>query len=95
MKTLFPVLIVLAVCAVAPAADPPPGPAGIVLTNDRTIDASSNEAIVAGLLNNEMPPQQKSYLLWRFVIRRNRHKEAAPQAKSLSIRSSWPAISPT
>ena len=52
---------------------------GIVLATDRTVDATSNEAIVKDVIKDGMDEQQKAYALWRFFIQRNRHKEKAPQ----------------
>ena len=45
---------------------------GIVLTSDRTVDATSVEAIVKGVCKDEMTPQQRAFALWKFFIRRNR-----------------------
>lgn len=61
--------------AVAQAA---PGVAGIVLTNNRTLDVSSPDAIVKGLIKDEMNPQQKAYTLWKYFTQRGTHREDAP-----------------
>ncbi len=67
----------------AAAAEASQGPAveltGIVLSTDRTVDATSNEAIARDLLREEMTAQQRAYTLWRFFVQRNRHKEKASQ----------------
>jgi len=52
---------------------------GIVLTTDRTVDASSPETIAAGVCRPDRTPQQNAYRLWKFFIQRNRHKEKAPE----------------
>ena len=51
---------------------------GIVLTNDRTVDTTSNAAIVKSVIHDGMSDQQKAYALWRFFIQRDMHKEIAP-----------------
>ncbi|HET6427452.1 MAG TPA: hypothetical protein VFJ30_03510 [Phycisphaerae bacterium] len=52
---------------------------GIVLTTDRTVDASSAETIAAGVCRPDRTPQQNAYSLWKFFVQRNRHKEKAPE----------------
>jgi len=51
---------------------------GIVLTNDRTVDSTSNEAIIKGIIKEGMTEQQSAIALWRFFIQRNMHKETPP-----------------
>ncbi len=74
-------LLVLCVCAAAATARGQDGAVlrGVVLTTDRTVDATSNASIAKGLLAPPMTEQQKAYTLWRFFVRRNRHKEKAVQ----------------
>lgn len=60
------------------ADDPAPPPAivtGLRLTNDRTVDCTSDDAILKGVLKDGMTEQQKAIALWRFYIQRNMHKE--------------------
>src|ERR1700745_1311891 len=75
------ILIAFVFCAAdAMAADPAPELTGIVLTNDRTVDCTSNAAIIKSVIKEGMTEQQKAYALWRFFIQRNMHKEmATPQ----------------
>jgi len=69
--------LTLAICAFAAAGEDSPVLRGIVLTTDRTVDATSDEAIGRCLFKPGMNEQQKAYVLWRFFIQRNRHKEKA------------------
>ncbi|MGH7144060.1 MAG: hypothetical protein ACREJ2_07955 [Planctomycetota bacterium] len=61
--------------ALAQAATPPEPLTDIHLANDRTIDCTSDAAILKGLLKDGMTPQQEAITLWRFTIQRNMHKE--------------------
>ena len=74
-------LLVLCACAAASTAagKEPPVLRGVVLTPDRTVDATSSASIAKGLFSPGMTEQQKAYTLWRFFLRRNRHKEKAAQ----------------
>src|SRR3954467_462683 len=51
---------------------------GIVLTTDRTVDSTSNESIIKGVIKEGMTEQQSAMALWRFFIQRNMHKETPP-----------------
>jgi len=79
MRGEFVIAAVLILALVAPPAggDEKNELRGIVLTTDRTVDATSNAAIVKGLIREGMTDQQKAYALWRFFVQRNRHKEKA------------------
>jgi hypothetical protein len=50
---------------------------GIKLTTDRTINTTSNEAIIKQIISPAMTPQQKAICIWDFFIKRGMHKEIA------------------
>jgi len=79
MRPNPPVAFLLALLVAASAPAEPTVLRGVVLTTDRTIDCTSNEAIIAGVFKNCTSDQQRAYALWRFFIQRNRHKEKARQ----------------
>ena len=77
---LLLVFLAFLLCGIAEEKAAPVELRGVVLTNDRTVDCTSNAAIIKGVLKDGMTEQQKALALWRFFIQRNMHKEmAAPE----------------
>lgn len=77
MKHAFIISLLAIWMALASAADSTQL-TGIVLTNDRTVDSTSNEAIIKGVVKEGMTEQQSAIAMWRFFIQRNMHKETPP-----------------
>jgi len=64
--------------AVLPAWGGTEGLRGVVLTTDRTVDMTSNEAIIRSVCKEGMTPQQKCIALWRTIVLRGIHKGNPP-----------------
>ena len=76
---IFAVGALCGCASAASAADSAPELTGIVLTTDRTVDTTSDAAIVKSVIREGMTEQQKAYALWRFFIQRNMHREIPDQ----------------